>query len=309
MTMTRTFLGELLKELILDSNTVQKNNFDLDRYSESGVRTLMKRRLFKLANGRRLICISERALNMSLVWARRIQERGTELEEIFTLLCDEHSQRIMVKCAAYEILGFQRVRMPVNDDNYWKSLDLIKRRMLVRRHTFQVPILRYIDLYNLNGAGYPIYIHDHPLAILYTFFLQQYNYDRGGHRVGVQEGDIVIDGGGCWGDSALYFLLKTGKGGRVFTFEFEPHNNIIMKKNLEINDGTERIKPICKALWERSNMEIGYTSQGLGASVNLEDKTGAKVRTVAIDDFVEENDLDRVDFIKLDIEGSELNAL
>ena len=64
------------------------------------------------------------------------------------------------------------------------------------------------------------------------------------------------------------------------------------------------------ALWNKSGETLRYSDAGPGTS--LEKKRGGQqlqVSTVSIDDFVRERRLKRVDFIKMDIEGSELKAL
>jgi hypothetical protein len=66
-----------------------------------------------------------------------------------------------------------------------------------------------------------------------------------------------------------------------------------------------------KALWDESETVLSFNSYGPGSSIN---KTGVlaeqnQVKSISIDDFVTQNNLPKVDFIKLDIEGSECWAL
>jgi FkbM family methyltransferase len=148
---------------------------------------------------------------------------------------------------------------------------------------------------------------------------KQYEYHNGDVDFDVRKGDIVIDGGACFGDNALEFAKKAGKNGKVFSFEFDPKIIEIFNMNLKLNSEiSERIEIIQKVLWENSNHNI---------SVNIESSIGASfvehpsyssqevndtsllIKSISIDEFIKQKKLPKVDFIKLDIEGSELECL
>ena len=78
-----------------------------------------------------------------------------------------------------------------------------------------------LDDYDLAPAGIPVRLSGHLLNVVNTFSLQQYRLDRAGVVIEVEPGDTVIDAGGCWGDTALYFALRAGPGGAVYSYEFE----------------------------------------------------------------------------------------
>jgi FkbM family methyltransferase len=168
-----------------------------------------------------------------------------------------------------------------------------------------------LDLYQVSGSSDTVRLHAHPLDLLNVFLLQQYAYRKGEGGLGALPGDTVIDGGGCWGDTALYFAERVGPGGGVHCFEFVPDNLRILRLNLELNQGLEpRVRVVPSALWSRSGERLPYSGEGPATSVatNLDSGAGA-VPTIALDDYVRELELPRVDFIKLDIEGAELQAL
>ncbi|MDR2709141.1 MAG: FkbM family methyltransferase [Elusimicrobiota bacterium] len=149
----------------------------------------------------------------------------------------------------------------------------------------------------------------------------QYEYHQGNVNFDIREGDIIIDGGGCFGDTALEFANKAGEKGKVFSFEFVGVNLEIFNKNLALNpELTRRIEIVQKALWKNSNEELffSYDLQGDGSGAakcvpdkpqNIESSYASKIETISIDDFVSQNNLPRVDFIKLDIEGAEYECL
>ena len=53
-------------------------------------------------------------------------------------------------------------------------------------------------------------------------------------------GDYVIDAGGCYGDTALYFANEVGAKGKVFTYEFIPSNLTFLDKNISLNQLLEQ---------------------------------------------------------------------
>lgn len=168
--------------------------------------------------------------------------------------------------------------------------------------------------------GYEIPVGGDRLRLLTTparpntlFDVEQYADDSIGARV--KPGDFVIDGGGCWGDSALYFARLAGAGGRVFSFEFLESNLRVFSKNLELNPTLAgRIQVVERPLW--SDAATCFTVKGDGPATRVDpvpsdvkEIPAGAIPGVSIDAFVAENGLDRLDFIKMDIEGAEPQAL
>jgi FkbM family methyltransferase len=164
---------------------------------------------------------------------------------------------------------------------------------------------------SMKELGFPITIFLPPFRPIVTFDLEQYSDHN--NKIYVKEGDIVIDGGGCWGDTALYFASLGDTDCKVYTFEFMAENLEIMKRNLSLNpDFKGRIKVIEKALWSTSGQELNFICDGPGTrldSINKNTSKSLTATTITIDDFVASEGIPRVDFIKLDIEGAELEAL
>jgi FkbM family methyltransferase len=222
------------------------------------------------------------------------------LDHAYGLLEDQLSRDVFVKVLAYRILGHRHVRLPLNNAKYWKLQQSVDK--YVERHgtVTGIPILGSLDLFNFNG----IRLQGHSLNILNTFLLEQYRCARA--SIGVIPGDVVIDGGGCWGDTALYFARNASE---VFCFECIPSNIKIIEENLGMNPVLcARIKVIHKALWKRSQENLVFKDMGPGSRLGS-DGAGVDVETETLDHFVSANALERVDFIKMDIEGSEPEAL
>jgi FkbM family methyltransferase len=88
-----------------------------------------------------------------------------------------------------------------------------------------------------------------------------------------------------------------------------PSNPKIIQENLALNPSlASKISVVPKTLWSRSEETFVFEDNGAG-SHRSSDGRGVNVETHSIDDLVSANSLRRVDFIKMDIEGSEPDAL
>ena len=169
--------------------------------------------------------------------------------------------------------------------------------------------------YDLKQIGYDIqasYGNNDPnyaLAAMYvSFVLKQYEYKADNDFCGVSETDIVIDGGACYGDTALYFASQLTSG-KVFSFEMSDENLRVFEDNIQQNPTlSSRISIQKYALWKESMNDLMILGDGPGARVG-ELSGGIQVKTLSIDDLVDRENLSRVDFIKMDIEGAEMEAL
>lgn len=124
-------------------------------------------------------------------------------------------------------------------------------------------------------------------------------------------GDCVVDGGGGWGDTALYFADSVGPDGRVLCFEFVPENLALPERNLAANPAlAKRVAVVRHPLWERRGEQLGYTAAGGQSSVARPGpEPHASARTESLDDLCEQRGIERDDLLKLDIEGAERSAL
>ena len=228
------------------------------------------------------------------------------------LLEDAYSKEMFTKVMAYRILGHRKVKLPSNAPNYWQSRE---RALSLRKGNGTIPIEFcnwFLNLFELEAAGYPLKLYGVPLGIAETFILRHYVYDKTAPTIQAQEGDCVIDAGGCWGDTALFFAYEVGAAGKVYSFEFVPENLAVMEKNLQLNPELEsRVEVIRNPLWSRSNMRLFLSVNGPASRVRNErsDESDLQVTTLSIDEFVASHNLSKVDFIKMDIEGAELEAL
>lgn len=226
------------------------------------------------------------------------------LEWTYNNLADEYSKEMMLKVVVYNLFSDVKIRFPLY---YSRDFDAISEyeKMVVDDETISLWFdLIKLKKYDLRPLGYDITMWNSPLGSYIDFVREQYRYR---HIVEAKEGDYVIDGGACYGDTALYFMDKTKGKGKAFSFEFMPENIDIFDKNMDLNPQyRDNIELIQQPLGISSGRKLYAVFNGPGTSITEEKKEGAQeFETISIDDFVERNNIEKIDFIKLDIEGSE----
>ncbi len=129
----------------------------------------------------------------------------------------------------------------------------------------------------------------------------------------VRRGDIVLDCGANVGAFARTALRLGAK--LVVAIEPAPENVLCLRRNLEREIAGGRVIVVPKGVYDREGTIAFKQDSGNSAADAFVVSTDAsqagllQLPVVRIDDLVAELKLPRVDFIKMDIEGSERNAL
>uniref|UniRef100_A0A7V6CDD9 FkbM family methyltransferase n=1 Tax=Thermodesulfobacterium geofontis TaxID=1295609 RepID=A0A7V6CDD9_9BACT len=135
----------------------------------------------------------------------------------------------------------------------------------------------------------------------------------------INKGDIVIDCGAHIGIFSLLFAKLAGENGKVVAIEPEERNYQALVKMIELNKNVAPIIPLKVAVYKEDCYLDLYIAKKSGShtiapyfnerkDVLLDKKE--KVRALKIDTIVfEELGLEKVDFIKMDMEGTEIDAL
>jgi FkbM family methyltransferase len=238
-------------------------------------------------------------------------EHLRSFSEVYDLLENTESKDLYVLLTAFKILGHRKIRLPLSNQAYWDIREKLDQYVASGADCIEAGLFDLkLHLTDLSAFGVPIRQYTLGGAILIDFLLKQYEYERGDFRIGVKPGDVVIDAGACWGDTALNFAHLAGAEGKVFSFDFTS-NVEVFKKNVALNPTlAPRIVLIEKAVWKNSQDRLSFNDGGPGTSVGDARQEGiGYVQSIAIDDLVAEQHLEKVDFIKMDIEGAEQDAL
>lgn len=286
-------------------NVYKKNNFSYENLSG------YKKKLYTLSRRDRLINNIKNAIKLKLNQFQIRHLYHKYFSRVYEEL-DNYSKGLLVELISYRILGFRKVKMSTNTKYYDKQLRQVK---LLKSDSEKSKPKDFsgLQLYELQSLGYPIKLFFTAENIMQDFVLEQYAWNKlTDRKIEAKTDDVVFDLGGCWGDTALYFAHKVGKEGFVYSFEFIPRNINVFKLNMDLNsDLSQRIKLIPNAVSNTSDRTVYYTDKGPGSKVSFKPQNEAtgKTKTVSIDDFVLRNNLEKVDLIKMDIEGAECLAL
>lgn len=133
------------------------------------------------------------------------------------------------------------------------------------------------------------------------------------------EGGVFIDVGASFGYFSVVATDAVGPNGRVIAIEPSSRDYARLVDNIQINNLGNVVSTYRVALSDRKGSALlSIATEERSALNTLGDEFSFKgvdriakedVETISLDEFLEVNPVDRVDFIKLDIEGSELKAL
>ncbi|MFH0869460.1 MAG: FkbM family methyltransferase [archaeon] len=192
------------------------------------------------------------------------------------------------------------------------------RKMLLSAYRKVVYVVRYSPLRNLKflkriqDSIIPLFVPRSVVIDGLTVFLDKRDYLHLANRSfepfesktimdNVKEGDVVIDIGANLGFYTLLLARKVGPKGKVYAFEPDTEMFALLKKNVKAN-GFRNVKLFPMAVYDRSKT-LSFSGYSSDVDSGFVSKEGArKVKAVSIDSLFANK---RVDFIKMDIEGSE----
>lgn len=133
----------------------------------------------------------------------------------------------------------------------------------------------------------------------------------------LKPGMVCMDVGAHFGEVAFHMAQKVGPSGEVYAFEPEPSLYERLIKHAERNERKMRVCTVPMALSDRSGSATLYAAsedadnQGLGSLMNGRPQLRRQVtvQTTTLDAFVKQQKIERIDLIKVDIQGAEIRFL
>lgn len=125
------------------------------------------------------------------------------------------------------------------------------------------------------------------------------------HRT-VQPGQYVIDVGANIGYYSTLFASLVGPDGKVFSFEPDPENHAVLKRNVVENE-LKQVEVIPAAVSDRNGTLELFYSKDKGDQRIYDSQDGRRsmvVKSVTLDSFFE-NQVHSIDFVKIDVQGAE----
>jgi len=179
------------------------------------------------------------------------------------------------------------------------------------------------EILTMTKENFSMYVSPHDYVSHEIFFYGVYDqYMTFFIKSHLFEGDYCWDIGTERGWFTLLFASIVGKTGHVDSFEAYPPNFEKLKRNIEINQfqnvhinnfaisdssGSQFFVPPSNEITH--NVNYLNDNGGVGYISRKQQETSILVRTITIDQYVEENHIQHIDLIKIDIEGEEYAAL
>ncbi|KZR70343.1 hypothetical protein PMIT1303_00004 [Prochlorococcus sp. MIT 1303] len=238
-----------------------------------------------------------------------------ELFQVFRMLSDEYSKELFFSYLCYRMVGHTAVKI---SSDWEKRIAATTSFNQVAQNSKTESVLNMLD-YNGNKLNHYDFIWESTrylidcINLTHILGMGQYYYDRNNIRIAPETGDYIIDGGAFLGDTACIFSNSVGEKGKVYAFDpLDGHCDVIRHNfnQLDIDNcvlfqyglsNTTNIEDLAAL----PKIRIDQCAPGFSLANNPK----ISLPLVSLDHLLAKGDIERIDFIKLDIEGSELNAL
>jgi FkbM family methyltransferase len=191
---------------------------------------------------------------------------------------------------------------------YFPNVDTRHSRLAAAYHRFvdRAGRLREIE----TTSGFRMYL-DEPDSLRLSVTREFEPSETRFFREQLRPGQVVIDVGANIGYFTLLFARQVGPTGHVYAIEPEPRNFALLQQNIALN-GFRNVTALQRAAWhEPSTLTLYLNEENRGdhrAYRSEESRAGVTIEAGPLDQLL--GDLPRpVDLVKIDIQGSEYNAI
>lgn len=243
---------------------------------------------------------------LSLEW---LQNNAEQLWESRSLLNDELSKLLFDATLVLRLTGHHRFYFPridfddlveIVDENPFRNSDLPRDYIGIPLKIFDIRLREHPN-------AFPIKM----VACKETFILlnsyRQYLMRRNSVDISPVPGDIVLDCGACIGDMSLLFAGLVAMQGEVHLFDPIPLHARFCRLQASLNPSLAHVLHVN----ELAVSNHTYVTSGDKSDSDIIEPGGLAVNSFAstsLDDYASTK-LSRVDFIKMDIEGAEMDAI
>lgn len=170
-------------------------------------------------------------------------------------------------------------------------------------HNFIISNLKFAEV-----QGHKMFLDSHHRSLSFSGIYEPFETEI--IKKEIKKGDHVLDIGANIGYYTLIFAKLVGENGKVFAFEPDPNNFSLLKKNIEIN-GYRNVILVQKGVSNKTGKARLYLSHNVPSDHRIYDSHDGRksidIETIRLDDYF--NNKERIDFIKLDIQGAEWAAI
>jgi FkbM family methyltransferase len=122
----------------------------------------------------------------------------------------------------------------------------------------------------------------------------------------ITEGSVVFDLGAHVGFHTLLASVLVGSEGKVFAFEPMPKNLFYLKQHLSLNSITN-VTLIEAAVSDCSGV-VSFEESSCSFQGRISSQGNLQVKTVSLDDLISKGEIPTPDYLKIDVEGAEMQV-
>ncbi len=206
-------------------------------------------------------------------------------------------------------------RSQITDDGSLKVT--LKSGIILESPPSQIPAeINFTERYNYGTKSKMDKILDvNKYYFLYEILSELFIHSEYFSYFDINEGDTVIDAGANIGGFTVQAAKKVGPQGKVIAIEPDEQNRITLQRNLD-NNNLKNVEIIPLALWsEKCTKEFHISNRpGEHTLIDYDNElfTNKQVVTIhceTLDEIIERKGYDKVSYLKMDIEGAEIEAI
>jgi len=250
--------------------------------------------------------VRQRTVSYTLQW---LNENSELLWCSRQILEDELSRHLFDCHLLLRISGYQKYYYPRIDFDDFISIQSESEFISdLPKYYLSVPLKIYTIRLNSKHLTPEISIVTTGRTIEILNRYRQYFIKRSHFNFSPSAGDVVFDCGACIGDMSLVFAALVGNSGEIHLFDPVPLHNRYCNFQASLN-------PTLSHTMHINNLAVSNLSSKFSGAI----KDTAEISpsfcfednfdTTSLDDYVAQKNVQHVDYIKMDIEGSEVNAL
>jgi FkbM family methyltransferase len=288
----QTFLHAILQQFYASIHTIEEDNYDLTLFDPKNVKKFNAERHTQLAS--------------------HFFDNYDQYYTTFMLLADHASQDLFLRLIVFKLLGHNHVR--ITDRRWSDQAEAIEQlnEHIEGQSKFDAQMLgRQVQHFaKIPFEGHKLDLDCIELNLLHCVANRQYYFERDGINIKVENGDVVLDVGTCMGDTATIFAALAGETGHVHGFDMLPIHLSMAQHNIDQNGFTDRFTMNGFGVSNKSfGNEIKPSDSDKTVNPSLSLQMDQTLPTITIDDYVAQKGIEKVDYIKMDIEGAELSAI
>ncbi|HEX8169096.1 MAG TPA: FkbM family methyltransferase [Thermoanaerobaculia bacterium] len=225
-------------------------------------------------------------------------------------LARERGMSVMAR-RAYVAVRYGTKEIRISSENQVYAQDLIRDfdyyfEVVQPRRERNIDVVDYSRpaLHTMTADGLPFWFPELAESMATTALYLDY--------ARLEIGQTVLDLGAYAGGATYHFSRIVGDSGRVHAFEPDPKSYDCLRRNVELHD-LRNVVLQRRGVWSHSGTTVFQAEGNMGSAVveasARESATQQTIDVVTLDDYCREQQIERVDFVKMDVEGSEVAIL